>query len=112
MSALLADGVTATPRVAVLSVSDNFWESISNSLVGLADLSRISTPQQLDDAVATQQEFGLVLVPHWRWLLPPTVLATWRCVGFHTSPLPKGRGGSPIQNQIIRGMYESEICAF
>jgi LmbE family N-acetylglucosaminyl deacetylase len=53
-----------------------------------------------------------VLVPHWRWLLPPTVLATWRCVGFHTSPLPRGRGGSPIQNQIVRGMYESELCAF
>ena len=104
--------MTATPRVAVLSVSEDFWESISNSQADLADLSRISTPQQLDDAVATAQDFDLVLVPHWRWLLPPTILAKWRCVGFHTSPLPKGRGGSPIQNQIVRGMYDSELCAF
>lgn len=35
----------------------------------------------------------------------------WRCVIFRTSPLPHGRGGSPIQNQIARGVYESDVCA-
>jgi methionyl-tRNA formyltransferase len=99
-------------EVAVLTVSDEFWESIAGSLTGLAKVRRISTRQQLDDAVAAAHQFDLVLVPHWRWLLPPTLLAAWRCVGFHTSPLPEGRGGSPIQNQIVRGMYNSQLCAF
>jgi methionyl-tRNA formyltransferase len=112
MIVLPAESISAIPRVAVLSVSEEFWESISSSFTGIANVSRISTPQQLGDALAAAQEFDLVLVPHWRWLLPPAVLETWRCVGFHTSPLPKGRGGSPIQNQIVRGMYKSELCAF
>jgi methionyl-tRNA formyltransferase len=106
------ESTIAKRQVAVLSVSSDFWESISTSLTDVASLSRISTPQQLGDALAAGQEFDLVLVPHWRWLLPPAVLATWRCIGFHTSPLPKGRGGSPIQNQIVRGMYDSELCAY
>ena len=112
ISVFSADEGSVTPQVAVLSVSADFWESISSSLTDVANLTWISTSRQLDDAVAAAREFDLVLVPHWRWLLPPTVLETWRCVGFHTSPLPKGRGGSPIQNQIVRGMYNSELCAF
>jgi methionyl-tRNA formyltransferase len=106
------ESTIAKRRVAVLSVSSDFWEAISTSLTDVASLSRISTPQELGDALAAGQEFDLVFVPHWRWLLPPVVLATWRCIGFHTAPLPKGRGGSPIQNQIVRGMYNSELCAF
>jgi hypothetical protein len=42
MSVPLADAMSAAPRVAVLSVSDDFWESISASLTDLADVSRIS----------------------------------------------------------------------
>ena len=30
---------------------------------------------------------------------------------FHTAPLPFGRGGSPIQNLILRGIDKSPVCA-
>lgn len=33
-------------------------------------------------------------------------------VGFHTSPLPEYRGGSPLQHQIIDGKITSEVCSF
>jgi methionyl-tRNA formyltransferase len=35
----------------------------------------------------------------------------FECVIFHTAPLPFGRGGSPIQNLIIRGIEKSPVCA-
>ena len=31
---------------------------------------------------------------------------------LHPSSLPQYRGGSPIQNQIIDGIKESEVCIF
>ena len=52
-----------------------------------------------------------VFFPHWQWMIDKEIVETYRCVIFHTSPLPYGRGGSPIQNQIVRGRYQSELCA-
>ena len=34
------------------------------------------------------------------------------CIQFHVSDLPKGRGGSPIQNQILNNVKETKITAF
>ena len=34
------------------------------------------------------------------------------CIQFHASNLPKFKGGSPIQNQIIRGIKKTKITAF
>ncbi len=40
------------------------------------------------------------------------ILGIAPCVCLHPSPLPKYRGGSPIQNQIIRGEKESAVTLF
>jgi hypothetical protein len=53
-----------------------------------------------------------VLVPDRRWLLRPTVLATWKGVGFQTSFPPKRRSGSLIESHIALAMYKSELCGF
>ncbi len=53
----------------------------------------------------------IIFFPHWSWLIPPEIYETKPCVVFHTSDLPVGRGGSPIQNQIAAGVLESHICA-
>lgn len=34
------------------------------------------------------------------------------CICLHPSPLPRYRGGSPIQNQIINGEVESAVTYF
>jgi methionyl-tRNA formyltransferase len=36
----------------------------------------------------------------------------YTCIQFHTSDLPKFRGGSPVQNQIIKGIKKTKITAF
>ena len=35
---------------------------------------------------------------------------SYLCIGFHASPLPYGRGGSPIQNMIIRNFKQTTLC--
>lgn len=52
-----------------------------------------------------------VFFPHWNWKVDPEIFEAFECVVFHTAPLPYGRGGSPIQNLIIRGINKSPVCA-
>lgn len=49
--------------------------------------------------------------PHWSWLIPEKIYANFQCVVFHMTDLPFGRGGSPLQNLLIRGIYQTKISA-
>ena len=53
----------------------------------------------------------LIFFPHWNWVVPESIYQNFNCIGFHTAPLPYGRGGSPIQNLILAGFTQSPICA-
>lgn len=64
------------------------------------------TPQRLSELNAEW-----VFLPHWSHLVPREVHERWPCVIFHMTDLPFGRGGSPLQNLIARGMYETKISA-
>lgn len=52
-----------------------------------------------------------IFFPHWSYLIPPDVYQNFECVVFHMTNLPFGRGGSPLQNLIARGIYETKISA-
>jgi methionyl-tRNA formyltransferase len=41
--------------------------------------------------------------PHWSWKVPPEITERYECVCFHMTDVPYGRGGSPLQNLILRG---------
>ena len=41
-----------------------------------------------------------IMFPHWSYLVPEKIVNDFKCICFHSSPLPYGRGGSPIQNMI------------
>lgn len=45
----------------------------------------------------------VVLYYGWSWMIPKEMYDSKLCLILHTSPLPKYRGGSPLQNQIING---------
>lgn len=52
-----------------------------------------------------------IFFPHWSWIIPKEVYSRFDCVVFHMTDLPFGRGGSPLQNLIVRGIYETKISA-
>jgi methionyl-tRNA formyltransferase len=52
-----------------------------------------------------------IFFPHWSYIVPPEVHEKYECVIFHMTDLPFGRGGSPLQNLIARGIYETKISA-
>lgn len=52
-----------------------------------------------------------IFFPHWNHKVPHQILDTAACICFHETPLPYGRGGSPIQNMITRGHKETVVTA-
>ena len=53
-----------------------------------------------------------IFFPDWSWMIPKEIVENYRCVCFHESNLPKFRGGSPLQNQILRGITKTKTTAF
>jgi len=60
----------------------------------------------LSDIGATQ-----IFFPHWSHIIPAAVFENFECVIFHMTDLPYGRGGSPLQNLIVRGHSNTVISA-
>ncbi len=48
---------------------------------------------------------------HWSWRVPREILANYPCVCFHMTDVPYGRGGSPLQNLIVRGHRRTQLSA-
>lgn len=52
-----------------------------------------------------------IFLPHWSYIMPREITDNWECVVFHMTDLPYGRGGSPLQNLIVRGHKDTKISA-
>lgn len=52
-----------------------------------------------------------IFFPHWSWIIPEDIYTRYECVVFHMTDLPFGRGGSPLQNLLVRGIYDTKISA-
>ncbi|MNL14186.1 Methionyl-tRNA formyltransferase [compost metagenome] len=52
-----------------------------------------------------------VFFPHWSYIIPKDIHSQYECIIFHMTDLPYGRGGSPLQNLIIRGHKETKMSA-
>tara|TARA_B100000963_G_C22577579_1_gene649237 strand:- start:118 stop:780 length:663 start_codon:yes stop_codon:yes gene_type:complete len=48
---------------------------------------------------------------HWSNIVPKEIHKKYKCVVLHVGNLPKGRGGSPIQNQILDGITNTKVNA-
>ena len=49
---------------------------------------------------------------HWSKFIPKQIYKKYNCISFHMTDLPYGRGGSPLQNLILRKKKITKISAF
>jgi methionyl-tRNA formyltransferase len=49
---------------------------------------------------------------HWSNIVSSSIYKKFNCISFHMTDLPYGRGGSPLQNLIIRKKKVTKISAF
>jgi methionyl-tRNA formyltransferase len=71
----------------------------------------VTSPQQLTVELLEQVQPKFVFFPHWSSIIPEEIHSAYTCVIFHMTDLPFGRGGSPLQNLISRGIKNTKMSA-
>lgn len=56
-------------------------------------------------------DINKIFIPHWSEIISESIYDRYECIVFHMTDLPYGRGGSPLQNLIVRGHKETMISA-
>ena len=54
----------------------------------------------------------LIFFIGWSNIVPADIIKKYTCICLHPSPLPKYRGGTPVQHQIINGEIDSAVSFF
>jgi len=71
----------------------------------------VSTPNELNELIDSGFNPRYIFFPHWRWIVPADIVNQYECVCFHMTDVPYGRGGSPLQNLIVRGHKQTVLTA-
>ncbi len=71
----------------------------------------ISGPEDLSFEKVSALFPRYIFFLHWSWKVPPKIFNDYECVCFHMADVPYGRGGSPLQNLIVRGHRHTKLTA-
>lgn len=70
-----------------------------------------SSPNEFAGVNLEEFKPDYIFFPHWSYLIPSDIVKKYKCIIFHMTDLPYGRGGSPLQNLIVRGHSSTKISA-
>jgi len=71
----------------------------------------VGSPDELTVKAMGSLEPRYIFFLHWSWWVPPEMVKNYDCVCFHMTDVPYGRGGSPLQNLIVRGHRQTKLTA-
>ena len=71
----------------------------------------VSTPDELSLETVAAINPRYIFFLHWSWKVLNEIFNNYECVCFHMTDVPYGRGGSPLQNMIIRGHHHTKLTA-
>jgi methionyl-tRNA formyltransferase len=71
----------------------------------------ISKREELTPALLQEVRPRYIFFLHWSWMVPANIVSQYECVCFHMTDVPYGRGGSPLQNLILRGHSATKLTA-
>ncbi len=71
----------------------------------------ITNPKKLTFKYINSIKPKYIFFPHWSYKVNSKITQNFDCICFHETDLPYGRGGSPIQNLILRHHKTTVICA-
>ena len=97
-----------------IATNRKWGRQISNSLLEQfpqAEIVEFFSKEELTSETLLAFSPSYIFFPHWSYLIPEEIFERFACVIFHMTDLPFGRGGSPLQNLISRGIFETKISA-
>tara|TARA_A100001515_G_scaffold91824_1_gene73226 strand:+ start:1305 stop:1964 length:660 start_codon:yes stop_codon:yes gene_type:complete len=87
------------------------YDMLDNSLPEY-NFKIIRDKKSYSDQIIKEFKPDIILWYGWSWIIPENLVNEYDCICLHPSPLPKYRGGSPIQNQIINNETMSAVTIF
>lgn len=111
---LLAGIPTHASRRPLVIASTRHWNHVLASRLAEATgrlVHWIDRRDQMRLAYLNRIAPAYIFLPHWSFIIPTDVLDAYETVVFHMTDVPFGRGGSPLQNLISRGIYETKVTA-
>lgn len=100
-------------RIACVGYRDwalNIYDSLS--LNNHHQFLILRSKDEYDETTIREFQPDYILFYGWSWIISGELLNDFPCIMLHPSPLPKYRGGSPIQNQIANGEKTSAVTLF
>lgn len=95
----------------VLICNSKNWFVTDCKLKKLFKIIEISQKEELSEKFLNKLQPDFIFFVHWSWIVSNAICDKYNCILFHTGPLPYGRGGSPIQNLILQGFENTQLCA-
>jgi methionyl-tRNA formyltransferase len=97
----------------IIATSRSWYKWIAESLARKlkVNVHCITKKEELNIDYIQKLNPKYIFFPHWSYIIPPSIYENFECVIFHMTDVPFGRGGSPLQNLIARGIYETKITA-
>lgn len=99
----------------ILIVSEKSWNK------ELVSYLQSTMPQYAFYLISQKEDFTVerigsispvkIFIPHWSYIIPFVIFERYECIVFHMTDLPYGRGGSPLQNLIVRGLTATKLSA-
>jgi len=86
-------------------------QSITTNLKEKYNTVILSREEDLNLKLLKKVQPQYIFFLHWSFIIPKEVWSNYTCVVFHMTDLPFGRGGSPLQNLIVRGIRNTKITA-
>lgn len=86
-------------------------QALREKYEGVHDILIYTAKEQFNADNVCDFKPDYIFLPHWSYIMPKEIADNWECVVFHMTDLPYGRGGSPLQNLIVRGHKETKISA-
>ena len=100
-------------NINVIATSRLWNRSLLKNLQNIKgrNFHHIGSPKELTLARLQKLNPRYIFFPHWSHIIPPKIYNNFECVIFHMTDLPFGRGGSPLQNLITRGIRKTKISS-
>lgn len=103
---------TNLPRIVIAAPHERY-DALEKAFCGLNRYEVLRLRSRDELTVERLEAFGAdyVFFPHWSWFIPAAVFERFECVIFHMTDVPFGRGGSPLQNLVVRGIENTVLTA-
>ena len=89
-------------------ITKKIWDTKNFNKIG----KKIFILNKIDDVKIKKINPSIIFFIHWSKLIKESLFNKYLCIQFHSSNLPRGRGGSPIQNQILLNLNKTKLTAF